>query len=68
MYKFLVLLLLPFTLYATVTYKEMPQYADRISDLNAQFINRFKDWEELQKDPNISMEEYRRYIGSTQYF
>jgi len=64
MYKILVLLLLPFNLNATVTYKELPQYADRISDLNAQFINRFKDWEEMQKDPDISMEEYRRYIGT----
>jgi len=64
MYKILVLLLLPFTLNATVTYKEMPKYADRISDLNAQFYNRFKDWEEVQKDPEVSVEEYRRYIGT----
>ena len=64
MYKILVLLLLPFTLNATATYKEMPKYADRISDLNAQFYNRFKDWEEVQKDPDVSVEEYRRYIGT----
>ena len=64
MYKILVLLLFPFTLDATVTYKEMPKYADRISDLNAQFYNRFKDWEEVQKDPDVSVEEYRRYIGT----
>jgi len=64
MYKILVLLLIPFTLDATVTYKEMPKYADRISDLNAQFYNRFKDWEEVQKDPEVSVEEYRRYIGT----
>ena len=64
MYKILVLLLFPFTLDATVTFKEMPKYADRISDLNAQFYNRFKDWEEVQKDPDVSVEEYRRYIGT----
>ena len=64
MYKILVLLLLPLTLNATATYKEMPKYADRISDLNAQFYNRFKDWEEVQKDPEVSVEEYRRYIGT----
>ena len=64
MYKILVLLLLPLTLNATATYKEMPKYADRISDLNAQFYNRFKDWGEVQKDPEVSVEEYRRYIGT----
>ena len=64
MYKTLVLLFLPLTLHAKVTFKDIPSSINRISDLNAQFINHFKDWEEMQKDHDISMEEYRRYIGT----
>ncbi len=64
MYKILVLLFLPLTLHSKVTFKDIPSSINRISDLNAQFINRFKDWDEMQKDPDISMEEYRRYIGT----
>ena len=64
MYKVLVLLFLPLAIQAKVTFKDIPLSINRISDLNAQFINRFEDWEEIQKDPDISMEEYRRYIGT----
>ena len=64
MYNFLVLLFLPLTLQAKFTFIDIPPSINRISDLNAQFINSFKDWEEMQKDPDISMEEYRRYIGT----
>jgi hypothetical protein len=63
MYKILVLLLLPFTLNATVTYKNMPSSFNSLDDLNAQFMHRFKDWDEMKKDPDISVEEYRKYIG-----
>ena len=64
MYKILVLLLLPFTLDATVIFKEIPLPSERLSDLNAQFIYTFKDWEEMKRDPDISVEEYRKYIGT----
>ena len=47
-----------------VTYKELPQSTDRISDLNAQFYFDFRSWEEMQKDPDISVEQYRKYIGT----
>lgn len=63
MYKILVLLLLPFTLNATVTYKNMPSSFNSLDDLNAQFMHRFKDWDEMKKDPDVSVEEYRKYIG-----
>ena len=63
MYKILVLLLLPFTLNATVTYKDMPSSFNNLDDLNAQFMHRFKDWDEMKKDPDVSVEEYRKYIG-----
>lgn len=64
MYKILVLLLLPFALNATVTYKELPASKDRISDLNAQFYFDFQSWEEMQEDPDISVERYRKYIAT----
>ena len=63
MYKILVLLLLPFTLNATVTYKDMPSSFNSLDDLNAQFMHRFKDWDKMKKDPDVSVEEYRKYIG-----
>ena len=64
MYKILVLLLLPFTLNGTVIYKELAPSNKRISDLNAQFYFDFRDWEEMQKDPDVSVEQYRKYIGT----
>tara|TARA_B100001057_G_scaffold473214_1_gene537378 strand:+ start:72 stop:452 length:381 start_codon:yes stop_codon:yes gene_type:complete len=64
MYKILILLLLPLTLQANVTFKDIPLSINRMSDLNAQFYYRFKDWEEMQKDPDFSVEKYRRYIGT----
>ena len=64
MYKILVLLFLPLSLNGTITYKELPQSSDRISDLNAQFYFDFRSWEEMQKDPDISVEKYRKYIGT----
>ena len=64
MYKILVLLLLlPLTLNSTNAYKEIPSSDHRIHDLNAQFMHRFKDWDEMKKDPDVSVEEYRKYIG-----
>lgn len=41
----------------------MPSSVNRISDLNAQFMFRFKDWDEMKRDPDVSVEEYRKYIG-----
>ena len=64
MYKILVLLLIPLSLNGTVTYKEIPQNVDRISDLNAQFYFNFRSWKEMQQDPDISVEQYRKYIGT----
>ena len=63
MYKILVLLLFPLSLNSTVTYKDMPSSNNSLADLNAQFMHRFKDWDEMKKDPDVSIEEYRKYIG-----
>ena len=63
MYKILVLLLIPLTLDSAVIYKEKPSSVNSLSDLNAQFMYRFKDWDEMKKDPDVSVEEYRKYIG-----
>lgn len=63
MYKILVLLFFPLTLNGTVTYKDMPSSINSLADLNAQFMHRFKDWDEMKKDPDVSVEEYRKYIG-----
>ena len=64
MYKIPVLLLLPLSLNGTVTYKELPQSTHRMSDLNAQFYFNFRSWEEMQEDADISVEQYRKYIGT----
>lgn len=63
MYKILVLLFLPLTINSTVIYKEMPSSDHRMYDLNAQFMYRFQEWDEMKKDPDVSVEEYRKYIG-----
>ena len=63
MYKILVLLFIPFTLNSTVTYKDKPSAINSFADLNAQFMYRFKDWNEMKNDPYVSVEEYRKYIG-----
>ena len=41
----------------------MPLSFNSLDDLNAQFMHRFKDWDEMKKDPDVSVEEYRKYIG-----
>jgi len=41
----------------------MPSSFNSLDDLNAQFMHRFKDWDEMKKDPDVSVEEYRKYIG-----
>ena len=64
MYKILVLLLLPLSLNGMVAYKELPKFSNRMSDLNAQFYFDFLSWEEMQEDPDISVEKYRKYIGT----
>ena len=63
MYKILVLLFIPFTLNSTVIYKDKPSAINSFADLNAQFMYRFKDWNEMKNDPYVSVEEYRKYIG-----
>ena len=62
MYKILVLLLLPLSLNGTVTYKDMPSSINSLAELNAQFMYRFKDWDEMKKDPEVSVEEYRNIL------
>ena len=64
MYKILVFILFPLVLNGTTIYKEMPLQSERLSDLNSRFIYSFKDWEEMRLDPEISVEEYRKYIGT----
>ena len=41
----------------------MPSSINSLADLNAQFMYRFKDWDEIKKDPDVSVEQYRKYIG-----
>jgi len=41
----------------------MPSSINSLAELNAQFMYRFKDWDEMKKDPEVSVEEYRKYIG-----
>ena len=64
MYKILVLLLLPFNLNATVIFKDPTSSSNKLSDLNAQFYFDFRGWEEMQKDPDVSVEQYSKYIGT----
>ena len=64
MYKIFILLIFPLTLNGKVTYKELPASNNRISDLNAQFYFDFRSWKEMQEDPDISVEQYRKYIAT----
>ena len=65
MYKILVLLFIPFSSFASFTFYELPSSFDKNSELKSKYYSwGFDDWEEMQKDPDVSVEDYRQFIGT----
>ena len=65
MYKILVLLFIPFSSFASFTFYELPSSFDKNSELKSKYYSwGFDDWEEMQKDPDVSLEDYRQFIGT----
>ena len=65
MYKILVLLFIPFSSFASFTFYELPSTFDKISELKSKYYSwGFDDWEEMQKDPDVSSEDYSQFIGT----
>ena len=65
MYKILVLLFIPFSSFASFTFYELPSSFDKISELKSKYYSwGFDDWEEMQKDPDVEVEDYRAFIGA----
>ena len=65
MYKILVLLFIPFSSFASFTFYELPSSFDKISELKSKYYSwGFDDWEEMQKDPDVSSEDYSQFIGT----
>ena len=65
MYKTLVLLFIPFSSFASFTFYELPTSFDKISELKSKYYSwGFDDWEEMQKDPDVSSEDYSQFIGT----
>lgn len=65
MYKILVLLFIPFSSFASFTFYELPSTFDKINELKSKYYSwGFDDWEEMQKDPDVSSEDYSQFIGT----
>lgn len=64
---FLVLLLLtPNFIFAKLLFDEKPSFQEELTLLKITTKNKgwsFKDWDEMQKDPDVEVEDYRAFIG-----
>lgn len=65
---FLVLLLLtPNFVFAKLLFDEKPSFQEELTLLKITTKNKgwgFKDWNEMQKDPDVEVEDYRAFIGA----
>ena len=59
------LLLIPLSSFASFNFYELNTSFDEISELKAKYYSLgFDDWEEMQKDPDVSVEDYYQFIGT----
>ena len=62
---FVILLLIPLSSFASFNFYELNTSFDEISELKAKYYSLgFDDWEEMQKDPDVSVEDYYQFIGT----
>ena len=65
MYKILALLFIPFSSFASFTFYEPPSSFDKNIELKSKYYSwGFDDWEEKQKDPDVSVEDYYQFMGT----
>ena len=59
------LLLIPLSSFASFNFYELNTSFDEISELKAKYYSLgFDDWEEMQKDPDVSVEDYYQFMGT----
>ena len=62
---YVILLLIPHTSFASFNFYELNTSFDEISELKAKYYSLgFDDWEEMQKDPDVSVEDYYQFMGT----
>ena len=62
---YVILLLIPLSSFASFNFYELNTSFDEISELKAKYYSLgFDDWEEMQKDPDVSVEDYYQFIGT----
>ena len=62
---FVILLLIPLSSFASFNFYELNTSFDEISELKAKYYSLgFDDWEEMQKDPDVSVEDYYQFMGT----
>ena len=69
MNKFLIILFLLISSFtqAKLLFQEKPTFQDELTLLKITTKNKdwgFKDWDEMQKDPDVEVEDYRAFIGA----
>ena len=69
MNKFLIILFLLISSYtqSKLLFQEIPTFQDELTLLKITTKNKgwgFKDWNEMQKDPDVEVEDYRAFIGA----
>ena len=59
------LLIFPFSSFASFNFNEPTTSFDKITELKAKYYSLgFDDWEEMQKDPDVSVEDYYQFMGT----
>ena len=62
---YVILLLIPLSSFASFNFYELNTSFDEISELKAKYYSLgFDDWEEMQKDPDVSVEDYYQFMGT----
>ena len=62
---FVILLLIPLSSFASFNFYEPTTSFEKTSELKAKYYSLgFDDWEEMQKDPDVSVEDYYQFMGT----
>ena len=61
------LLLIPNFIHAKLSFDEKPSFQEELTELKIRAKDDdwgFRDWNEMQKDPDVEVEDYRAFIGA----
>ena len=62
-----ILLFIPNLIHAKLLFDEKPSFQEELTELKIRAIDEdwgFKDWEEMLKDPDVEVEDYKAFIGA----